>query len=182
MSSQEGSTRTCEACGSTIYPQHIEKHLAGQKDGKLLCRHCLEESLPAGTASVDDSAGIRIALREPENPPLALSASEAEGGSAGASGDEQPRPTRSYTAGLAAALGDEKALQFRRPTFHNASVATRCRTFHCKLNDVSIGHMDRVINEWVDSDDDIEIKFATSTIGVFEGKHSDANLIITVFY
>jgi hypothetical protein len=38
------------------------------------------------------------------------------------------------------------------------------------------------INEWVDSDDGIEIKFATSTIGVVEGKHVDPHLIVTVFY
>lgn len=175
MGSQDGSTRTCDACGSTIYPQHLEKHLAGEKDGKLLCRHCLEESPPAPAARVDDSAQSGTSLHEPANPTLALAASEPDD-------SEHAKPTRSYTAGLAAAAGDANTLQFRRPIAHNGSVATRCRTFHCKLNDASISNMDRVINEWVDADDDIEIRFATSTIGMFEGKHSDANLVITVFY
>ena len=38
------------------------------------------------------------------------------------------------------------------------------------------------INAWADADDNIEIKFATSTIGVIEGKHVDPHLIVTVFY
>ncbi len=60
--------------------------------------------------------------------------------------------------------------------------ATRCRTFHAKLNDSAVAFMNDQLNTWVDSHPDINIKFATSTIGIFEGKHKDPNLIITVFY
>ena len=38
------------------------------------------------------------------------------------------------------------------------------------------------INAWADRHPDVSIKFATSTVGVFEGKHPDPNLIVTVFY
>ena len=70
----------------------------------------------------------------------------------------------------------------RRPTQKNVPYATRCRTFHCKLNETAIAYMDRMVNEWVDKHEEIEIKFATSTIGIFEGKHADPNLIMTLFY
>ncbi len=42
--------------------------------------------------------------------------------------------------------------------------------------------MNEHINEWVDKHDDVEIKFARTVVGVFEGKHSDPNLLITLFY
>jgi hypothetical protein len=54
--------------------------------------------------------------------------------------------------------------------------------FHCKLADAAMTYMCEQINEWADSRDDIQIKFATSCIGVVEGKHADAHLIVTVFY
>lgn len=38
------------------------------------------------------------------------------------------------------------------------------------------------INEWLDANDKIVVKFATTTIGPFEGKHTEPNLIITAFY
>ncbi len=60
--------------------------------------------------------------------------------------------------------------------------ATRCRTFHAKLNDSSMAYMNNQINEWIDSDPEIEIKYATSSVGVVEGKHAEPHLILTVFY
>ena len=38
------------------------------------------------------------------------------------------------------------------------------------------------INEWLDDNDDVAVKFATTTIGMFEGKHTEPNMITTVFY
>ncbi|MCH7808459.1 MAG: hypothetical protein IIB60_04485, partial [Planctomycetes bacterium] len=42
--------------------------------------------------------------------------------------------------------------------------------------------MSTQINEWIDGNDEIVIKFVTSGIGMFEGKHSEPNLIVTLFY
>ena len=39
----DDSTKTCEACGATIYPEHLERHTAGTWQGKLVCPHCLTE-------------------------------------------------------------------------------------------------------------------------------------------
>ena len=46
-----------------------------------------------------------------------------------------------------------------------------------------MAHMNQVMNEWVDRNPDIEIKFATSCIGLVVGKSSqDLNIFVTVFY
>ena len=42
--------------------------------------------------------------------------------------------------------------------------------------------MDSMINEWTDKNPQIDIKFATSSIGIFEGKRMEPHLIVTVFY
>jgi hypothetical protein len=60
--------------------------------------------------------------------------------------------------------------------------ATRCRTFHGKLNDASLAYLDNQINEWIDANPDVGIKFANTCIGVVEGKHAESHLIVTVFY
>ena len=42
--------------------------------------------------------------------------------------------------------------------------------------------MEEQINSWLDDNPDISIKFAETTVGTWEGKHSEPNLIMTVFY
>ncbi|RMF85197.1 MAG: hypothetical protein D6744_01775, partial [Planctomycetota bacterium] len=99
--------------------------------------------------------------------------------------DDKPRVVGGRSENIrytAAGLGSHDTQhQYRRPLSRGAT-ATRCRTFHCKLTDASIVHLNEQINEWADADDEIEIKFATSSVGVIEGKHNDPHLIITVFY
>lgn len=60
--------------------------------------------------------------------------------------------------------------------------ATRCRVFHAKLNDGALSFMENQINEWTDAHPDIVIKFMSTAIGIFEGKHTEPHLIVTVFY
>ena len=38
------------------------------------------------------------------------------------------------------------------------------------------------INEWLDGNDQIVVKFVCANIGLFEGKHTEPNLILNVFY
>ena len=60
--------------------------------------------------------------------------------------------------------------------------ATRVRVFHSKMSDAAIRHLEDAVNEWLDSDPQIEVKHITTTVGVWEGKHPDPNFILTVFY
>lgn len=173
---------SCEACGATIYPEHLERHAAERVDGKLLCRHCLSEAKQEdGGPNLDLLAEGPPAPSEPDNPTIRLSADDGQPDSPTVT-DRPRRSIRAFGGGGITMGQATDELEYRRPTNKNVPFATRCRTFHAKLNEASISYLDRMINEWVDSNEDIEIKFATSSIGVFEGKHADPNLIVTVFY
>ena len=63
-----------------------------------------------------------------------------------------------------------------------AGPATRIRTFHAKLSEGAILHLDQQVNSWLDGHPDLEIKFASTTVGTWEGKHPEPNLILTIFY
>ena len=177
MAGEEPTFQNCEECGATIYPEHLERQVAEQWQGRLLCPYCLREKRSASAAGVAATPA-----------PVAL----ADLGEAGADLlTDAPiayerKPTAIRAIGGAPAgmpgVGEIREQQLRRPLLKGSPNATRCRTFHCKLADGPIAYMNEQINEWADSSDDIEIKFATSTIGVVEGKHVDPHLIVTVFY
>lgn len=167
MAGDEEQVLACAACGATIYPEHVEKHLAAEVDGQLLCRHCVGET--------KEKSGAPVA---PE--PIQLVGEDA----LGLPPSRSPKAIRSFGGGPGSM--SEAAvvprLNLRRPLLTGSPNATRCRTFHCKLTDAALGHLNAQINEWADADEHIEIKFATSCIGVVEGKHQDPHLIVTVFY
>jgi hypothetical protein len=177
MAGQDDRVEACADCGATIYPEHIEKHLADRLEGKLLCAHCLRDhraAAPAAVGAPPAAAGIPFPVLEEagdEGPVIEY--------------DKKTTVIRAFggaSGGLreGAAAGEDG--RFHRALLKNSPSATRCRAFHCKLADAALSHMCTQINEWADSDGDIEIKFATSCIGVVEGKHADPHLIVTVFY
>jgi hypothetical protein len=59
--------------------------------------------------------------------------------------------------------------------------ATHVRSFHSKLTDDALGYVDKQINAWLDENPDIEVKFATTTIGTFTGKVKEPHLICQVW-
>ncbi len=162
--------KTCTGCSATIYPEHVDGGLAGYHAGQLLCPHCFAEqqALADSAGGRNDPALASIALNE-EATPEQLSATAIHGFSGADS-----------LAGTGYAPDDET--KFRRRLDPRAPFASRCRTFHSKLSDGAVTYMTELINAWADSNKDICIKFATSTIGIFEGKHSDPHLILTVYY
>jgi hypothetical protein len=60
--------------------------------------------------------------------------------------------------------------------------ACRVKTFHGKLSDQGMEFMDDSINVWLDAHPDIEVKFVTSSVGMYEGKFKDLALILNVWY
>ncbi len=168
--------RSCEACGATVYPEHIESGKADEFEGRLLCVHCLK----------DRKAAVEV---EEEPPPIALAgedevSSAVLGADGGVAYDRKPTAIRSFGGGPGGMGEGQSAAEDKlvRPLLTGSPNATRCRTFHSKLADAAMAYMNQQINEWADHRDDIEIKFATSCIGVVEGKHADPHLIVTVFY
>jgi hypothetical protein len=150
----------------------VDSGIAGYHGGKLLCPHCLSEQQAladashAGAANDPELASIAV---EEEATPEQLSSTAIHGYSGADS-----------LAGAGFGADDES--KFKRRLDPRSPFATRSRTFHSKLNDGAVAYMHEQINEWVDAAKDVNIKFATSTIGIFEGKHADPHLILTVFY
>lgn len=163
-------TSSCRSCGASVYKEHIESGIARYEKGKLLCAHCVAEYDRAhgGPADKDDDALAPISFDDDETyePKPDLSSSRIHGATAATLGQT--------------GLWNES--RFRRALVGMDQGATRCRTFHSKLSAAAIDFMNNQINDWLDGNEQILIKFATSTIGPFEGKHTEQNLIITLFY
>lgn len=161
----------CQACGATIYREQIDNGIARYEEGRMMCVRCVSDFEEKHDKQRRTSGGY-------SHRPIAFA-------------EENPEPGKSAPADSAAgmtgsghfSLAGVKPHEFARPIEPKASTATRCRTFHCKLNDAAIEFMNNAINEWIDAHDDIRIKFATSTVGNFVGKISDdPNLIVTLYY
>jgi hypothetical protein len=165
----EEQLRQCEACGASIYREHLDTGIAGYWKSQLLCAHCLQDKEKASGAFNGDGGGDDLET-------IALADDEAVK-------EAKPAATQ-VRAKSETQLGmgtfDESGLS--RPADPDHAHATRCRTFHAKLNDGAIAYMNREINEWIDGHEGIRIKFATSTIGIYEGKRADPHIIVTLFY
>jgi len=168
---------SCADCGATIYPEHLEKRVAEHWEGKLLCPFCLREKRVGSALGMTPPGGPAAAVAQAATL-VELEAGEVGGASIG----YEKKPTAIRAVGGGTPVGHVTEGKHRRELLKGSANATRCKTFHCKLADGPIAYMCEQINEWVDSDENIEIKFATSTIGVVEGKHVDPHLIVTVFY
>ncbi len=160
---------TCSECGATIYREHLDSGIARYEGNKLLCSFCVAEYEKQHDVSGSnvDAALDPISLQDDDE-------------------DLTPEPAQSkFKISTAALLGEGGAWtesRFKRRLNPDSPGASRCRSFHSKLNESSIDFMTKQINDWLDSNDQIVVKFATSTIGIFEGKHAEPNLIVTLFY
>lgn len=159
----------CSECGASVYRQHLESGIARYEGSKLMCSHCVAEfeqkhdQAPEGEDALET---IEFEDDENDSSRVDMSASRIHGAT-------------KTTLGLGGAWDENK---FKRPLRPNQVGASRCRTFHSKLSEAAIDFMTTQMNEWMDANPDIVIKFSTSTIGNFEGKHSEPNLILTVYY
>ncbi len=71
---------------------------------------------------------------------------------------------------------------WKRKVNSNGTGATRVRSFHGKYSDTGIEYLDNAINEWLDNHPEAEVKFVTSTVGVFEGKIREPALVLNLWY
>ncbi len=75
-----------------------------------------------------------------------------------------------------------KEHKWHRQTHKTGVGACRVKLFHSRLSPNAMEYMEDSINEWLDENPDIEVKFSESTVGVVEGKKSEAHILITVWY
>lgn len=151
---------SCAACGATIYPEHLNRQQAGYWSGALYCSFCL----------MDKKSGSGAAPAIPDELTTFPLEETAPATAAPAANAPAPPPTPVVIPGK------------RRPPRPDAKGATRMRIFHAKLSDGAVAHLDQQINDWLDQNPEVEIKFANTTVGTWEGKHAEPNLIVTLFY
>lgn len=78
--------------------------------------------------------------------------------------------------------GSVRKSQYKRAALTPGTGACRVRTFHGKLSDQGLEYMDNQINEWLDAHSEVEVKFVTSSVGVFEGKIREPALVLNLWY
>jgi len=91
------------------------------------------------------------------------------------------RPGGSAVRAIKSTLEIDKRKQFKRTPVNTGSGAVRCRIFHCKVAESSMENMENQINAWLD-DADIDIKHVGHIVGALEGKHTEPNIIVMVWY
>ncbi|MCH8241162.1 MAG: hypothetical protein IH897_00970 [Planctomycetes bacterium] len=163
MSSEK--TESCQGCGATVYPEHLETGIAKRLDGKLLCSHCVKEQQTAASGVLDVLEPIPLDDDDIGGPRVEMSDSVV------ALSSDKPNK--------ASAWDDSR---FTRKLDPSAPGAIRCRLFHAKLSEGALEFLNNQVNEWLDQNDQITIKFVNSTIGMFESKHTEPNLILAIFY
>ena len=82
---------------------------------------------------------------------------------------------------IKSSLEMDKRTQYKRKPVNTGQGAVRCRVFHCKISESPIQHMESQINAWLD-DEDIDVKYVSHMVGAMEGKHTEPNIIVVVWY
>lgn len=78
-------------------------------------------------------------------------------------------------------LGQRKH-DWKRQTTITGGGAVRVKTFHAKLSDQGLEYLDEAINMFVDAHPEVDIKFVTTNVGMFDGKFKDVALVVNVWY
>jgi hypothetical protein len=75
-----------------------------------------------------------------------------------------------------------KKHDWKRKPHVTGTGAIRVKSFHAKYSEQGVEHLDDMINEWLDDHPEIEVKFVTQTVHVFEGKIREPALVMNVWY
>lgn len=201
--------RHCQVCQSEISDNDILERRAGLVAGVLLCHTCVEKKRQELQAQAI-AAGQAPVAAPPAATPVAQGAPAAHHVELGTTqggvyipafhegekdiadepvsliDDDGQRVAgssmiRSFATGSTLA-GSHDDSRYKRPLAAANLPATRVRTFHGKLTEAGVAHMDELINEWLETHPDVFIKSSTSSIGMFEGKSKEPHLVLTLFY
>ena len=75
-----------------------------------------------------------------------------------------------------------KTTKWKRTPLAHDKAPMRVRTFHAKLSDQGLEYLDEAINHFIDDHPEVEVKFVTTNVGMFDGKFKDFALIVNVWY
>ena len=76
----------------------------------------------------------------------------------------------------------KKIEKWNRLPAANPQGAVRVRTFHAKLSDQGLEYLDDAINHFIDAHPEVQVKFVTTNVGMFDGKFKDLALIVNIWY
>lgn len=71
---------------------------------------------------------------------------------------------------------------FKRQPAVTGHGVCRCRSFHGRLSSQGLDYLDNQVNDWLDQHPEVEVKFVTSSVGVFEGKIREPALVLNLWY
>ena len=74
-----------------------------------------------------------------------------------------------------------KEKEYKRPTTITGRGAVRVRTFHGHMSDDGLRRLDEKINDFLEAHPQFEVKFATTTVGVWDGKTKEPALLINLW-
>lgn len=78
--------------------------------------------------------------------------------------------------------GPARVTKWTRQPAKKGDGPVRVRTFHAKLSDQGLEYLDDAINHFIDDHPEVDIKFVTTNVGMFDGKFKDLALIVNVWY
>jgi hypothetical protein len=124
--------------------------------------------------------GQRPIQQTPVNPPKP--APVEDDGAIGLIGDSEGASIASKIKAIGGGESTLRKERWTRKAINNGTGACRMRSFHGRLSAQGLEYMDNQINEWLDQHPDVEVKFVTSNVGVFEGKMREPALILNLWY
>lgn len=74
-----------------------------------------------------------------------------------------------------------KEYAWQRPASNAGTGATHVKSFHCKIHDEGLKHLDEQINEWLDQHPEFDVKFVTTTVGDWKAKSIEPAVIVQVW-
>lgn len=75
-----------------------------------------------------------------------------------------------------------KKHEWKRTPYKTGTGAIRVKSFHGKYSEGGLEYLDNAVNEWLDANPEIEVKFVTPTVMTFEGKIREPALVLNVWY
>ena len=78
--------------------------------------------------------------------------------------------------------GPVRQTKWNRQPVSTGHGPVRCKTFHAKLSDQGLEYLDDAVAHFIDDHPEVDVKFVTTNIGMFDGKFKDFALIMSVWY
>jgi len=135
--------------------------------------------MPMQQTKVLDLEPLELVDDDEQPAPSAAPGGVASAAVAAMSSQQAPSKIRQFASSIGNLSHQDN---YKRATTVTGRGAVRVRSFHGRLSDEGIVYMDSKINEWLDAHPDIEVKFATTTVGLYDGKIKEPALILNIWY